>query len=82
MLFNFSSFFLERESGGRTLLLCAPLQYMYYNPTTNGGMQKWKLGRNTYTLRAHFSHILGADSHAQSVLINKNFCIGAQAEVY
>ena len=28
-----------------------------------------------------FAHF-GADLHAQSVIINKNFCIGAQSEVY
>ncbi len=41
------------------------------NPTSNGGMQSGKLGRNTYTLRTRFfffGHVLGADSHARSVL--------------
>ncbi len=32
---------------------------------------KWKLSRNTYTLRTHFRARLGADLHAQSVIINK-----------
>ncbi len=38
--------------------------------------KKWKLSRNMCTL-----HTFGADLRAQSVLINKNFCIGAQEEV-
>ncbi len=43
---------------------------MFYTPTTNGGMQKWKLGRNMYTLHARFC-TFGADLHAQSVIVNK-----------
>ncbi len=50
-------------------------------PTTNGGMQKWKLSRNMYTLHTRF-RTFGIDLHAQSVLIKQNFCIGAQSEVY
>ncbi len=38
---------------------------------TKGGGQKWKLGRNTYTLRTRFFCTSGADSYAQLVLINK-----------
>ncbi len=40
------------------------------NPTTNGGMQNWKLGRNMYTLRTYFC-TFRADSYARSVIINK-----------
>ncbi len=43
-------------------------------PTSNGGMRKRKLSCGI--LHASF----GADSHAQSVLSDKNFCIGAQSE--
>ncbi len=39
-------------------------------PTTNGGMQKWKLSRNMRTLHARFCHVLAPDLHAQSVLTN------------
>ncbi len=51
-------------------------------PTTNGGMQKWKLGRNTCTLRARFFflHVLAPVLRGQSVLVNRNFCVGAQSE--
>ena len=52
------------------------------NPTTKGGMQKWKLSRNTYTLHTRLFARFGADLYARSMLINKNFCVGAQEEVY
>ncbi len=39
-------------------------------PTTNGGVQKWKLSWNMYKLHTRFC-TLGADLHAQSVLIDK-----------
>ena len=42
---------------------------------------KWKLGQNTYMLRTRF-RMFGTDLHAQSVLMNKNFRIGDQSEVY
>ncbi len=29
-----------------------------------------------------FLHVLGTDFYAQSVLIDKNFCIGTQSKVY
>ncbi len=31
---------------------------------------------------AYIAYTFGADLYGQSVLINKNFCIGAQSEVY
>ncbi len=40
-----------------------------------GGMQNGKLSRNTHTSRARFFARWGADLHARSVLINKNFCV-------
>ena len=43
---------------------------------------KWKLSRNTHTLRTRFVARLRTDLHAQSVIVNKKFCIGAQSEVY
>ncbi len=52
------------------------------NPTTNGGMQKWKLCRNMYTLRTRFFARLAPICMPRSVIINKNFCTGAQLEVY
>ena len=46
-----------------------------YFPTTNGGTQKWKLGRNMCTFCVHgdffFFARFGTDLHAQSVLSNK-----------
>ena len=51
----------------RYILVVTPL--MSY-PTTNGGMQKWKLSRNMYTLHTRFC-TFGTNLHAQSVLINK-----------
>ena len=53
----------------------------HYYPTSNGGMQN---GSSVGT-RARCMHVLarfGADLHAQSVRINKNFCVAAQEEVY
>ncbi len=35
-----------------------------------------------HTRCTHVFARFGADSHAQSVLVNKNFCIGARSEVY
>ncbi len=49
------------------------------HPTTNGGMQNG----SPVEIRTHCVHALarsGADSHAQSVLIKQNFCVGAQSE--
>ncbi len=39
-------------------------------PTSNGGMQKWKLGWNMYTLHTNFC-VFGDDLYAQSVLTDK-----------
>ena len=53
------------------------------NPTTNGGMEKRKLSRNTYTLRARFFFVrLVPICILSRVIVDKNFCIGAQEEVY
>ena len=35
-----------------------------------------------HTLRTHVFRVFAADSHAQSAIINENFCIGAQEELY
>ncbi len=52
------------------------------DPTNNSGMQNGKLSQNMYALRTlFFCAFRAADLHAQSVLINKNFCIDAQVEV-
>ncbi len=51
-------------------------------PTTNTGMQKWKLSRNMYTLHTHVFCTFVADLRAQSVLSSKIFRTGAQSEVY
>ncbi len=50
-------------------------------PTSNGGVQKWKLSRSVYTLHSRFC-TFGANLHAQSGLVKKNFYVGAQEEVY
>ena len=50
-------------------------------PTNNGGMQNGS-SVGTYTHCITRFCTFGTDSCAQSVLINKNFCIGAQSEVY
>ena len=42
---------------------------------------KWKVSRNMYTLPTSFFARFGTDLNAQSVLISKSFCIGAQSEV-
>ncbi len=52
-------------------------------PTTCGGVQRRKLSSEHVTRRAHiFFARFGTDLHARSVLSDKNFCIGAQEEVY
>ena len=61
------------------------LQKVFLNehvvPNQQRRYAKWKLSRNAYTLHTH-SCTFGAHLHAQSVLIDKNFCIGAQSEIY
>ncbi len=52
------------------------------NPTTNSGMQKRELGRNTYSLRTRFRTFLPPTRMLGSALTNKNFCVGAQEEVH
>ncbi len=42
-------------------------------PTSSGGVQKWKLSRNMYTLRARFLHTWAPILYAQSVLIDNFF---------
>ncbi len=62
---------------------------MYYklekerSPTTNSGMQKWKLSRNRYTLHARcffFARLMRRLARAVGAC-RQNFCIGAQQEV-
>ena len=45
-------------------------------PNHQGWYAKWKLSR------IHVFTPFGTDLHVQSVLIDKNLCIGAQSEVY
>ncbi len=71
----------ERKAEFGLLAFPLPLSLRRLRPTSNGGVQKWKLGRNTYTLHTRLC-TFGADLRAQSVLGSKNFCIGAQLEVY
>ena len=50
-------------------------------PTTNGGMQNG----SSVDIHTHCVHVFarfGADLYVQSMVIKKNFCIGAQSEVY
>ena len=51
-------------------MLTAVPEYRVSSPTTNGGMQKGKLSRNTYALHTRF-RTFGDDLRAQSVLIDK-----------
>ena len=53
---------------------------LVYCLTTNGDMQSGSSVGACYTLRTR-SCMFGADLHAQSVLSNKNVCVGAQWEV-
>ena len=63
------------------LISLAHISDMCTCPTTNGGMQNW----SSVGIRTRCTHVfarLGADSYAQSVLINKNICIGDLSEDY
>ena len=51
------------------------------NPTSNGGMQNGSPVR-IHTRFIHVFCTFRTDLYAQSVLINVNFCIGAQSETY
>ena len=53
----------------------------WVHPTSNGGMQTGS-SVGIRTRRTHVFCTLGADLHAQSVIIDENFCSGAQSEVY
>ena len=50
-------------------------------PTINGCMQNGS-SVGIYTRCIHVFCTFGTDLYAQSMIINKNFCIGAQSKVY
>ena len=57
---------------------------MCYVPNQQRWHAKWKLSRNTHTLRTCFFFFarLAPLSHSQSVLIDESICVGAQSEAY
>ncbi len=70
---------MEREAN--THLIPGEKQSFCVCPTTNDGMQNGSSVENMYTLHARFLHVLASTRNAQSVIIDKNFCVGAQSEV-
>ncbi len=50
-------------------------------PTSNGGMQN-RSSVEICTRCIHVFFMLATNLYAQSVISNKNFCIGAQSKVY